>query len=77
MRSRTSSSASQTVSPQSYFAFLAPVNWPAVLVLGARLSGRVAAGPDRGPSRAGRATEVLIGAAGMALAVKLGIDAYG
>lgn len=59
------------------FAILAPVNWPAVLVVGAgclvgsRIGPIVVRHAPAGPMR------VLIGAAGMALAVKLGFDAYG
>jgi hypothetical protein len=59
------------------FAFLAPVNWPAVIALGAgcligsRLGPVVVRHAPAGPIR------VAIGAAGLALAVKLGVDAYG
>jgi uncharacterized membrane protein YfcA len=58
------------------FAFLAPVNWPAVIAVGAgcligsRLGPVVVRHTPTGPMR------VLIGASGVALAVKLGIDAY-
>ena len=58
------------------FAFLAPVHWPAVLTLGigcligSRLGPIVVRHAPAAPLR------VLIGAAGCALAVKLGIDAY-
>src|SRR5439155_21273937 len=58
------------------FAFLAPVQWPAVLALGigcligSRLGPMVVRHAPAGPLR------VLIGAAGLALALKLGVDAY-
>ena len=58
------------------FAFLAPVHWPAVLALGigcligSRLGPIVVRHAPATPLR------ILIGAAGVALAVKLGIDAY-
>lgn len=58
------------------FAFLAPVQWPAVLALGigcligSRLGPIVVRHAPATPLR------ILIGAAGVALAVKLGIDAY-
>jgi uncharacterized membrane protein YfcA len=59
------------------FAFLAPVNWPAVMAVGAgcligsRLGPVVVRHAPAGPVR------VVIGVAGLALAVKLGLDAYG
>ncbi|KUH82838.1 MULTISPECIES: sulfite exporter TauE/SafE family protein [unclassified Mycobacterium] len=59
------------------FALLAPVHWWAALVLGlgclvgSRLGPIVVRHAPAGPLR------VVIGAAGVALAVKLGIDAYG
>ena len=59
------------------FTFLAPVHWPAVVALGlgclvgSRLGPVVVRHAPAGPLR------VMIGAAGLALAVKLGIDAYG
>jgi uncharacterized membrane protein YfcA len=58
------------------FAFLAPVHWPAVVALGigcligSRLGPVVVRHTPAGPLR------VLIGVAGVTLAVKLGIDAY-
>jgi uncharacterized protein len=58
------------------FAVFAPVNWPAVFVLGlgcllgSRLGPVVVRHTPTGPMR------VLIGVAGVALAVKLGVDAY-
>jgi uncharacterized membrane protein YfcA len=58
------------------FTFFAPVQWPAVLVLGlgcllgSRLGPVVVRHAPTGPLR------VLIGAAGLALAMKLGVDAY-
>ena len=58
------------------FTFLAPVDWPAVAALGigclvgSRLGPVVVRHAPAGPLR------VLIGVAGVALAVKLGIDAY-
>ena len=58
------------------FTFLAPVHWPAVAALGlgclvgSRLGPIVVRHAPAGPMR------VLIGAAGLALAVKLGFDAY-
>ena len=58
------------------FVFVAPVHWPAVLALGigcligARLGPLIVRKAPATPLR------VLIGAAGIALAVKLGIDAY-
>ena len=58
------------------FAFLAPVHWPAVLALGigcligSRLGPIVVRHAPAAPLRA------VIGVAGLALAVKLGIDAY-
>ena len=59
------------------FVFLAPVQWPAVVALGlgcligSRLGPIVVRHAPAGPLR------VAIGAAGLALAVKLGIDSYG
>ncbi len=59
------------------FVFVAPVHWPAVVALGigclvgSRLGPIVVRHAPAGPLR------VAIGAAGLALAVKLGIDAYG
>ena len=59
------------------FTFLAPVHWPAVVALGSgcligsRLGPVVVRHAPAGPLRA------LIGFAGLALAVKLGVDAYG
>ncbi len=58
------------------FTFLAPVHWPAVVALGlgclvgSRLGPVVVRHAPAGPLR------VLIGATGLALAIKLGIDAY-
>ena len=58
------------------FTFLAPVHWPAVVAIGlgclvgSRLGPVVVRHAPAGPLR------VLIGAAGLALAIKLGIDAY-
>jgi uncharacterized membrane protein YfcA len=58
------------------FAVFAPVNWPAVFVLGlgcllgSRLGPVVVRHIPTGPMR------VLIGVAGVALAIKLGLDAY-
>jgi uncharacterized protein len=58
------------------FTVLAPVNWPAVVALGAgcllgsRLGPIIVRHAPAGPVR------VVIGAAGLALAVKLGVDAY-
>jgi hypothetical protein len=58
------------------FAFLAPVNWPAVIAVGAgcligsRLGPVVVRHAPAGPMR------VVIAVAGLALAVKLGLDAY-
>jgi hypothetical protein len=57
-------------------AFLAPVNWPAVIAVGAgcligsRLGPVVVRHAPAGPMR------VVIAVAGLALAVKLGLDAY-
>jgi uncharacterized protein len=59
------------------FVFVAPVNWPAVVALGlgclvgSRLGPIVVRHAPAGPLRAA------IGAAGLALAIKIGIDAYG
>jgi uncharacterized membrane protein YfcA len=59
------------------FAFLAPVHWPSVLavgigcLVGSRLGPIVVRHAPATPLR------VLIGAAGLVLAVKLGIDTYG
>ena len=59
------------------FAFLAPVHWPAVVgrsalgcLIGSRLGPIVVRHAPAAPLR------VVIGVAGLALAVKLGIDAY-
>jgi uncharacterized protein len=58
------------------FAVLAPVNWLAVValgvgcLLGSRLGPVVVRHAPSGPMK------VAIGAAGLALAIKLGIDAY-
>jgi uncharacterized protein len=59
------------------FAFLAPVHWPSVLavgigcLVGSRLGPIIVRRAPAAPLR------ILIGAAGLVLAVKLGIDAYG
>ena len=59
------------------FAIVAPVNWPAVITVGAgcligsRLGPVVVRHAPTGPMRA------VIGVAGVALAIKLGFDAYG
>jgi uncharacterized protein len=59
------------------FAIAAPVNWPAVITVGAgcligsRLGPVVVRHAPTGPMRA------VIGVAGVALAIKLGFDAYG
>ena len=59
------------------FAIVAPVNWPAVIAVGAgcligsRLGPVVVRRAPAGPIR------VVIGVAGLVLAVKLGVDAYG
>ena len=59
------------------FAFLAPVHWPSVLavglgcLVGSRLGPIIVRRAPAAPLR------ILIGAAGVVLAVKLGIDAYG
>ena len=59
------------------FAFLAPVHWPSVLavgigcLVGSRLGPIIVRRAPVAPLR------ILIGAAGLVLAVKLGIDAYG
>jgi uncharacterized protein len=59
------------------FAIAAPVNWPAVIAVGAgcligsRLGPVVVRHAPAGPVRA------VIGVAGVALAIKLGFDAYG
>jgi uncharacterized protein len=59
------------------FSFLAPVHWPAVFALGlgclvgARLGPVVVRHAPAGPLK------ILISAAGVTLALKLGIDAYG
>jgi uncharacterized membrane protein YfcA len=58
------------------FAMLAPVNWPAVIavglgcLLGSRFGPVVVRHAPTGPLR------IVIGVAGLALAVKLGVDAY-
>ena len=58
------------------FSLFAPVHWPAVVALGlgclagSRLGPVIVRHAPQGPLK------VLIGAAGVALAVKLGIDAY-
>ena len=58
------------------FVFLAPVHWPAVVALGlgclvgSRLGPIVVRHAPAGPMR------VAIGIGGLALAVKLGVDAY-
>ena len=59
------------------FAFLAPVDWAAVVPLGIGCLIGSRLGPivvRRAPSTLLR---VLIGIAGMALAIRLGIQAYG
>ena len=59
------------------FVIVAPVHWPAVVALGlgclvgSRLGPIVVRHAPAGPLR------VAIGAAGVTLAIKLGIDAYG
>lgn len=59
------------------FSFAAPVHWPAVAALGlgclfgSRLGPVIVRRAPAGPLK------ILIGAAGMALAIKLGIEAYG
>lgn len=58
------------------FIFFAPVNWPAVIAVGAgcligsRLGPVLVRHTPTGPMR------LLIGVAGLALAIKLGVDAY-
>ena len=59
------------------FAFLAPVHWPSVLAVGIGCLVGSRLGPivvRRAPATPLR---ILIGAAGLVLAVRLGIDAYG
>jgi uncharacterized membrane protein YfcA len=58
------------------FAFLAPVQWPAVLALGIGCLIGSRLGPIVVRQAPAKPMRVLIGAAGLALAVKLGIDAY-
>jgi uncharacterized membrane protein YfcA len=58
------------------FAFLAPVQWPAVLALGIGCLVGSRLGPIVVRHAPAKPMRVLIGAAGLALAVKLGIDAY-
>lgn len=58
------------------FAFLAPVQWPAVLALGFGCLIGSRLGPIVVRHAPAKPMRFLIGAAGIALAVKLGIDAY-
>ena len=58
------------------FAVLAPVHWPAVLALGIGCLVGSRLGPIVVRHAPAKPLRVLIGAAGMALAVKLGVDAY-
>ena len=59
------------------FAFLAPVHWAAVVPLGLRVPARVAAGSRRGAARPDDAdADPHRRWRALALAVKLGIDAY-
>ena len=58
------------------FAFLAPVQWAAVLALGIGCLTGSRLGPIVVRHAPAKPMRVLIGAAGIALAVKLGIDAY-
>jgi hypothetical protein len=58
------------------FAFLAPVQWPAVLALGVGCLIGSRLGPIVVRHAPATPLRILIGAAGFALAVKLGIDAY-
>ena len=59
------------------FAFLAPVNWPAVVAVGAGCLIGSRLGPVVVRHAPAGLIRVVIGAAGLALAVKLGLDAYG
>ena len=59
------------------FAFLAPVHWPSVLAVGAGCLVGSRLGPIVVRHAPATPLRVLIGAAGLALAVKLGIDTYG
>jgi uncharacterized protein len=58
------------------FAFLAPVQWSAVLALGIGCLVGSRLGPIVVRHAPAKPMRVLIGAAGTALAVKLGVDAY-
>jgi uncharacterized membrane protein YfcA len=58
------------------FAFLAPVQWPAVLALGIGCLVGSRLGPIVVRHAPATPLRIVIGAAGVALAVKLGIDAY-
>jgi uncharacterized membrane protein YfcA len=58
------------------FVFVAPVHWPAVLALGIGCLIGSRLGPIVVRHAPAKPLSVLIGAAGFALAVKLGIDAY-
>ncbi|MEN3318181.1 MAG: uncharacterized protein V7643_1582 [Mycobacterium sp.] len=58
------------------FAFLAPVQWPAVLALGVGCLIGSRLGPIVVRHAPATPLRVVIGAAGVTLAVKLGIDAY-
>jgi uncharacterized protein len=59
------------------FAIFAPVQWPAVLALGIGCLIGSRLGPIVVRHAPAKPLRVVIGAAGVALAVKLGIDAYG
>ena len=58
------------------FAFLAPVHWLAVIPLGAGCLIGSRLGPVVVRHAPGTPLRILIGVAGLVLAVKLGLDAY-
>jgi uncharacterized protein len=59
------------------FAFVAPVNWPAVVAVGVGCLVGSRIGPSVVRRVPAEPLRLLIGASGLALAIKLAIDAYG
>ncbi|WP_422748647.1 sulfite exporter TauE/SafE family protein [Mycobacterium sp. WMMD1722] len=68
--------ATSNVVAAAIFVFLAPVHWPAVLTLGAGCLVGSRLGPIVVRHAPATPLRLAIGVAGLALAVKLGVDAY-
>lgn len=69
--------ATSNVVATAIFVFVAPVHWPAVLTLGAGCLVGSRLGPIVVRHAPATPLRLAVGAAGLALAVKLGVDAYG